>query len=340
MTQASEPGQRDPDGRRVRVLGHDVGAPVPAHRLQPPVLDGPVDTALTLPSRTGVDEAGYAVLRSLVGGGGVVALTGAGMSTASGIPDYRGPDGQRRVTPMQHGEFVSSSAARQRYWARAFTGWERFAAARANAAHRAVADLERAGVVEHVITQNVDGLHQEAGARNVLELHGSLARVVCLDCGEPTTREQVHSWLADANPGFLHRASEAGAGQVRPDGDVALPEELVAGFRAPRCLVCGGDALKPDVVFFGGSVAKPVVEQAFQLLDQARLLLVLGSSLRVMSGYRFVRRAVRHRIPVAVVTRGQTRGEGEPTVHLDALLEDVLPRLVADVADGAQLLHP
>lgn len=321
-------------GLRRRVLGHEVHPPSVASGPpeQPPVLDGPVDTVHTLPPATDVDERGYAVLRDLVAAGGVLALTGAGMSTASGIPDYRGPDGRRRVQPMQHGEFVGSSAARQRYWARAFVGWERFSAARPNPAHRAVVALERAGLVDHVITQNVDGLHQEAGSRSVLELHGSLARVVCLDCGEPTSREQVHAWLAAANPGFLTRASDPG--QVRPDGDVALPDELVAGFRAPRCLVCGGDGLKPDVVFFGGSVARPVVDRAFDLLAGSRSLLVLGSSLRVMSGYRFVRRAARDGIPVAVVTRGETRGRGEPVVQLDSLLDDVLSRLVADVTTG------
>ncbi|QFG70139.1 NAD-dependent protein deacetylase 1 [Ornithinimicrobium pratense] len=252
------------------------------------------------------------------------------MSTASGIPDYRGPDGRRRVQPMQHAEFVGSATGRQRYWARASVGWERFAAAAPNAAHRAVADLERVGVVDHVLTQNVDGLHQEAGARRVVELHGSLGRVVCLDCEEVTTRDQVHAWLVEANPGFLRQASDPG--QVRPDGDVALPEELVAGFRSPRCLVCGGDRLKPDVVFFGGSVPRSTVDRAFELLSGALSLLVLGSSLRVMSGYRFVRRARRDGIPVLVVTRGQTRADAETTVHLDALLDDVLPRLADEVA--------
>ncbi|WP_238695357.1 Sir2 family NAD-dependent protein deacetylase [Ornithinimicrobium flavum] len=331
-------GRAPAGGVRRHVLGQELRAAVPHHRLQPPVLDGPVDPGLTMPPPVEVDDHGYAVLRDLVAGGGVVALTGAGMSTASGIPDYRGPDGQRRVTPMQHAEFVGSSEARRRYWARAFAGWERFVAARPNLAHRCVARLERAGLVDHVITQNVDGLHQEAGSRRVLELHGSLARVECLDCSERTTREQVHAWLTEANPGFLRRASDPA--QVRPDGDVALPEALVGSFRAPRCLVCGGDVLKPDVVFFGGSVDKPVVAHAFDLLGQARLLLVLGSSLRVMSGYRFVRRAAREGIPVAVVTRGDTRGEGEPTVQLDALLGDVLPRLVADVTRGVEEPHP
>ena len=290
---------------------------------------GPARTGHTLPPPTRVDPGEYAVLRELVGAGGVLALTGAGMSTASGIPDYRGPDGLRRVTPMQHGEFVGSAQARRRYWARAYAGWERFAAATPNAAHLAVAELEAAGLVHHVITQNVDGLHQQAGSRRVLELHGSLARVTCLDCGEATSREQVHAWLADANPAFPVGAVRPL--EVRPDGDVVLPEAVVDSFRAPRCLVCAGDRLKPDVVFFGGSVPRPVVEEAFALLGRSRLLLVLGSSLRVMSGYRFVRRAARDGIPVAVVTRGETRGEGEPTVHLDALLGDVLPALANDL---------
>jgi NAD-dependent SIR2 family protein deacetylase len=306
-----------------------LGEPVARRGTTPPVLDGPVSTGLTLPPAAPVDEAGYAVLRDLVADGRVLVLSGAGLSTASGIPDYRGPDGQRRVQPMQHAEFVGSSQARQRYWARAFSGWERFAAARPNAAHEAVSALQRAGLVEGIITQNVDGLHQRAGATDVLELHGTLGRVVCLDCGEPSTREQVHDWLVQANPGF---AAEAGSGEVRPDGDVVLAEEVVRRFRAPRCLVCGGDALKPDVVFFGGSVPKPVVELAFSMLGGAGALLVLGSSLRVMSGYRFVRRAARDGIPVAVVTRGETRGDGEPTVQLDCLLDDVLPRLVSDLA--------
>ncbi|ANS78363.1 NAD-dependent protein deacetylase of SIR2 family [Serinicoccus hydrothermalis] len=290
---------------------------------------GPLDAALTVPAPAVVEPGAYARLRELVAGGGAVALTGAGMSTASGIPDYRGPDGTRRVQPMQHGEFVGSAAARQRYWARAYVGWTRFASARPNPAHRAVADLERLGLVRHVITQNVDGLHQQAGSHRVLELHGTLDRVVCLDCGEVTTRDQVQEWLADANPGFL--VAVDATSPVRPDGDVALPEAQVQAFRPPLCLVCGRDRLKPDVVFFGGSVDKGVVERAYTFVEQARVLLVLGSSLQVMSGYRFVRRAAREGIPVAVVTRGGTRGDAETTVGVDALVGDVLPALVADL---------
>ena len=290
---------------------------------------GPLDLALTMPPAAPVDPWRLGELRDLLADGDVVVLTGAGMSTASGIPDYRGPDGTRRVQPMQHGEFVRSAEGRQRYWARAFAGWGRFAAAEPNAAHRAVADLERLGLLRHVITQNVDGLHQRAGSRRVLELHGTLAAVTCLDCGERTSREQVQAWLIDANPDVVSGVDAPA--QVRPDGDVALPEELVRSFRAPRCLVCGQDRLKPDVVFFGGSVDKEVVERAFGHLERASALLVLGSSLQVMSGYRFVRRAARDGIPVAVVTRGSTRGDAETTIRLDALVGDVLPGLVADL---------
>ncbi|MDQ3358890.1 MAG: NAD-dependent protein deacetylase 1 [Actinomycetota bacterium] len=279
-----------------------------------------------LPPRTVLDETGYAALLAMVGRGSVAVLTGAGMSTASGIPDYRGPDGRRRVQPMQHGEFLASSGDRRRYWARAYVGWARFSAARPNSAHRSIARLQQAGLVEGLITQNVDGLHQAGGAAPVLELHGNLARVVCLTCGEGYAREQVHEWLRQANPGFT-----ASSGDIRPDGDVVLAEAQVQRFRLARCLVCGSDVLKPDVVFFGGSVAKPLVERAFTIVQAARSLLVLGSSLQVMSGYRFVRRAGALGMPVAVVTRGATRGDAQATVRLDALLGDVLPRLVTDL---------
>ena len=329
---AYPPGVRNDGGVENRSGVRALGEPLPAADGRPPLIAGPVDTALTMPPRTPVDEERYALLRDLMADGDVVALTGAGMSTPSGSPDYRGPDGQRRVQPMQHSEFTGSAEARRRYWARAFSGWERFAAARPNVAHRAVAALEHLGVVTGVITQNVDGLHQEAGARSVLELHGSLARVQCLDCGEPYLRDQVHDWLAEANPGFgalVHDGAE-----VRPDGDIVVPEELVARFRPPRCLVCDGDALKPDVVFFGGSVERALVDTAYEMVGRAGTLLVLGSSLRVMSGYRFVRRAAREGIPVAVVTRGQTRGWAETTVQVDSLLQDVLPRLVDDLVVG------
>jgi NAD-dependent SIR2 family protein deacetylase len=253
----------------------------------------------------------------------VLTLTGAGISTESGIPDYRGPDGKRRVTPMQYAEFVASSQARQRYWARSYVGWQRFNLARPNAGHEAVAELQRAGRLGAVITQNVDGLHQAAGATDVTELHGSLARVVCLTCGDRSSRWDLDERMRDTNPSF-----EVTSNEIRPDGDIALNELDVADFVVPRCLVCQQDTLKPDVVFFGESVPKPLVEHCFRLTEEAEVLLVLGSSLKVMSGYRFVRRAAARGIPVVIITRGATRGDGEATVQLDAPLGPTLTELV------------
>ena len=172
---------------------------------------------------------------------------------------------------MTYGEFVASADNRRRYWARSFVGWRRFAAAAPNDGHRAVAALQRLGLVREVITQNVDGLHQAAGARDVLELHGNLDRVVCLNCGESAGRADLDTRLREANPGF-----EVVAGEIRPDGDVVLPEEAVQGFHPPRCLVCASDLVKPDVVFFGESVPKPLVEQCFGVVERSRGLLVLG----------------------------------------------------------------
>ena len=270
---------------------------------------------------------------------GTLVLTGAGMSTDSGIPDYRGPDGSRRVNPMQHGEFVGSSEARQRYWARSYIGWQRFSHAEPNPAHHAVADLQRKGVLGPVITQNVDGLHQAAGTRQVTELHGSLDEVICLTCGDRSDRFLLQARMAEANPGFeRHAAGEAPDGsrvssQIRPDGDIVLADEVVACFVVPRCLVCGADTLKPDVVFFGGSVPRERVDACYALTDAAPALLVLGSSLAVMSGLRFVRHAAKRGIPVMAVTRGPTRGDDLMTVRVDASLAPTLGAVLrADVA--------
>ena len=263
----------------------------------------------------------------LLAGGDVLVLTGAGISTESGIPDYRGPDGRRRVQPMQYSEFVGSSTARQRYWARSYVGWQRFSSAGPNAGHRAVASLQRAGIVGPVITQNVDGLHQAAGAAEVTELHGALERVVCLTCGDRTSRWDLDERMRQANPGY-----EVSSNEIRPDGDIALNALDVEDFVVPLCLVCGRDTLKPDVVFFGESVPKPVVEHCFALTERARALLVLGSSLKVMSGYRFVRRAAAHGIPVGIITHGPTRGDAEATHRLDAPLGTTLTELVSRLA--------
>ncbi|TWP37712.1 NAD-dependent protein deacetylase 1 [Leekyejoonella antrihumi] len=262
--------------------------------------------------------------------GGLVALTGAGLSTESGIPDYRGPDGRRRNQPMTVSDLLATPQARQRYWARSYVGWPRFAAAAPNAGHRAVAALQRQGAVTCIITQNVDGLQQQAGGRDVVELHGNLDTVVCMNCGERYERASVDEWMAEANPDF-DRSVE---GPLRPDGDVLLSDDLVAQFRPARCIICGSDKLKPDVVMFGESVAKPLVEQCFSAVEASRGLLVLGSSLAVMSGYRFVRRAARVGLPVAVITHGWTRGEAETSLKIDAPLGATLTRLVAELGGG------
>ncbi|MDF2092626.1 NAD-dependent protein deacetylase [Knoellia sp. 3-2P3] len=263
----------------------------------------------------------------LLAGGDVLVLSGAGISTESGIPDYRGPDGNRRVQPMQYAEFVGSPEARRRYWARSYVGWQRFSSAAPNDGHRSVAALQAAGLVGPVITQNVDGLHQAAGAVEVTELHGALAKVVCLTCGDRTSRWDLDERMRQANPGY-----EVTSNEIRPDGDIVLNALDVEDFVVPLCLVCGRDTLKPDVVFFGESVPKPLVERCFQLTERARALLVLGSSLKVMSGYRFVRRAAAHGIPVGIITHGPTRGDAEATHHLDAPLGATLAELVSRLA--------
>ncbi|MGC4807789.1 NAD-dependent protein deacetylase [Micromonospora sp. DT233] len=274
-------------------------------------------------------------LAGLLSGGGVVVLSGAGLSTDSGIPDYRGPSGvARRHTPMTYQTFVADAAARRRYWARSHLGWATIAGAAPNDGHRAVARLQRAGLVDAVITQNVDGLHTAAGSTSVVALHGSLAEVVCLGCGNLVSREEVHRRLRQANPGF-----DAAVAQVNPDGDVDLPEERVAGFRTVDCQWCPCGVLKPDVVFFGETVPPQRVARCFDLVDRARALLVLGSSLTVLSGRRFVTRAARRGIAVGIVNQGPTRGDGYADVRVDAPLGAVLPaladRLGAPAAPGA-----
>jgi len=271
-----------------------------------------------------VSEA-FEALARLVAAGDVVVLSGAGLSTESGIPDYRGPSGaSRRHTPMTYQEFTRDPLARRRYWARSHLGWQMIARAAPNEGHRAVARLQAAGLLGGIITQNVDGLHTAAGATGVIELHGRLDEVTCLDCGNATGREELHRRLSEANPGF-----DARVAHVNPDGDVDLPDEAVAGFRTVDCALCGTGMLKPDVVFFGETVPARRVADCFALVEGARALLVLGSSLTVMSGRRFVLRAARHGIPVAIVNQGVTRGDGYATLRLDAPLGATL-RALAD----------
>jgi NAD-dependent SIR2 family protein deacetylase len=271
-----------------------------------------------------VDCVATGQLGELIGRGGVCVLSGAGLSTESGIPDYRGPSGALRARlPMTIAEFCGSPEARQRYWARAHIGWRRIAAARPNAGHRAVAALQNAGVLRGIITQNVDGLHQAAGARSVVELHGTLGRVVCLECGACSTRQALDRRLRAANPDVDWDEDIAS----NPDGDVELADQQVARFRVVGCECCGADLLKPDVVFFGENVPRSRVQRCFELVDGSACLLVLGSSLSVMSGMRFVHRARQAQIPVAIVNRGETRGDALADIKVDAALGDVLPTL-------------
>jgi NAD-dependent SIR2 family protein deacetylase len=267
----------------------------------------------------------FQVMADLVCGGEVAVLSGAGLSTESGIPDYRGPTGlARRAEPMTYQVFTATAGARQRYWARSHLGWWHVALARPNAGHRAVAELESRGLLAGIITQNVDGLHQAAGARRVIELHGSLDRVLCLGCGQRTARWRLDERLSAANPGWAARLARKAA--VSPDGDAILAGHEVAGFRVVDCESCGG-VLKPDVIFFGENVPRPRVEECFGLVERARALLVLGSSLTVMSGYRFVRHAARLAIPVVIVNQGRTRGDQHAVAILDAPLGAALSAL-------------
>ncbi|WWW03919.1 NAD-dependent protein deacetylase [Actinomadura luteofluorescens] len=266
------------------------------------------------------------MLADLVSDGDVVVLSGAGLSTESGIPDYRGETGRRRrAEPMTYQAFTGSEAARRRYWARSHLGWRHIARARPNAGHRAVAELQRRGLLAGIITQNVDGLQQAAGAREVIELHGALDRVVCLSCGERSARERLDERLREANPGWTARAET-----INPDGDAVLRDEAVETFRIVDCERCGG-ALKPDVIFFGENVPPARVGECYALTERAGALLVLGSSLTVLSGYRFVRHAARHGVPVAIVNRGATRGDPHALVTLDAPLGATLDALVAEL---------
>ncbi|MFC5201636.1 NAD-dependent protein deacetylase [Streptomyces kaempferi] len=266
--------------------------------------------------------------------GGVLVLSGAGISTESGIPDYRGENGSlSRHTPMTYQDFTASAQARRRYWARSHLGWRTFGRARPNDGHRAVAAFGRHGLLSGVITQNVDGLHQLAGSEGVVELHGSLDRVVCLSCRASSSRRELAQRLEEANPGF-----EPVAAAINPDGDADLADEQVGDFRVVPCTVCGG-ILKPDVVFFGETVPPSRVEQCRRLVREATSLLVLGSSLTVMSGFRFVREAAHAGKPVLIVNRDPTRGDQHAltrvAVPLGAALTTVAGRLDITLVDCA-----
>ena len=268
-------------------------------------------------------------LTDLFAAGDVLVLTGAGISTDSGIPDYRGPDGTaHNVAPMTYQRFVGSEADRRRYWARSHVGWARFAAAQPNPSHLAVAALGHADRLTGVVTQNVDGLHAAAGSPDVIDLHGRLDRVTCLTCGVRRPRLEVGLRLDAVNPGYRHGVTAAD-GRLRPDGDVALDD--TADFRLVACRACGG-MLKPDVVYFGENVPGERFHRALAWLDRSRALVVLGSSLMVGSGYRFATAAARRGLPIAIVTRGMTRADHLASLRIDAPLAEVLPPIATSVS--------
>jgi NAD-dependent SIR2 family protein deacetylase len=244
----------------------------------------------------------------------LVALTGAGVSTDSGIPDYRGPDSPPR-TPMTYQQFVGDPAFRRHYWARNHVGWAHVRKAQPNAGHRALAVLEQRGVVDGVITQNVDLLHEDAGSVNVIDLHGRYDRVVCLACGAVVARAELARRLEALNPGFVEAVGAVADVEIAPDADAVI--ETTSHFVVAPCERCGG-MLKPDIVYFGENVPKERVQRAYAMVDDADAVLVAGSSLTVMSGLRFVRHAAKAGKPVVIVNRGETRGDPLATVRVHA----------------------
>ena len=258
----------------------------------------------------------------LSGFGRVFVLTGAGCSTASGIPDYRDARGEwKRTPPVDFRDFVGDPLANARYWARSFVGWPMVSAAAPNDAHRALA--QAAGRISRLVTQNVDGLHERAGSAGVIDLHGRIDRVVCLQCAASTPRSEMQERLADANPGW----SGLVAG-VAPDGDADLEGRDFSGFRVPACRACAG-MLKPDVVFFGENVPRARYEAARDALRQSDALLVVGSSLMVYSGFRFARMAHEAGQPIAILSLGLTRADALASLKVHADCAETLQRALA-----------
>ncbi|WP_458127983.1 NAD-dependent protein deacetylase [Pseudomonas sp. Z2-11] len=253
-----------------------------------------------------------------------LVLTGAGISTPSGIPDYRDSDGVRRGRqPMMYQEFLARPEARRRYWARAMLGWPRLRQARPNQAHDALAALQGQARISGLITQNVDALHDRAGSRDVIELHGSLHRVLCLDCGQPSERQQIQLLMEDQNP-YL-----AGVDAVQaPDGDTLLDPAFEARFQIPRCPHCDGERLKPDVVFFGENVAAATATRATEAVGQADGLLVVGSSLMAYSAFRLCRAIKDQGKPLLAINRGKTRADELLDLKVEVACEDLLPLLI------------
>jgi NAD-dependent SIR2 family protein deacetylase len=275
----------------------------------------------------------------ILGGKRLAVLTGAGLSTDSGIPDYRGPGAAPR-NPMTFQEFVGSSANRRRYWARNHLGWSHLRHADPNAGHAAVALLERRGLIAGLITQNVDRLHEDAGSVNVVDLHGRYDRVICLDQGHVFTRQLVASILEEINPGFLEAAQASGVVEMAPDADASVEDPaLIRSFVVAVCPVCGG-TLKPDFVYFGENVPKDRVQRAYSMVDEAGALLVAGSSLTVMSGLRFVRHAAKTGKAIVIINRGPTRGDEFASLKVEAGVSGALAWLAAELPDLLPLDQP
>jgi NAD-dependent SIR2 family protein deacetylase len=269
-------------------------------------------------------------IRDVLAGGRFALLTGAGLSTDSGIPDYRGPGSPPR-TPMTYQEFVKDAANRQRYWARNHIGWSHLRHADPNQGHYAAAELERRGYLTGLITQNVDRLHEDAGSVNVVDLHGRYDQVVCLACRRTYSRRLLAGVLEELNPDFLSRAEGTGLVEMAPDADATVEDqELISSFVVAVCPACGG-TLKPDFVYFGENVPKDRVERSYRMVDDADALVAAGSSLTVMSGLRFVRHAAKDGKPVIIINRGDTGGDDKATIKLEAGVSESLTWLAAEL---------
>ncbi|KAG7326304.1 hypothetical protein KOW79_009705 [Hemibagrus wyckioides] len=281
-----------------------------------------------VPSSSSVDRSSLEQLQAFVSQASrLFVLTGAGLSTESGIPDYRsegvGLYARTNRRPVQHAEFMRSSKARQRYWARNYAGWPLFSSHLPNSAHHALRNWEEKDKVHWLVTQNVDALHSKAGHQRLTELHGCSHRVVCMGCGQLTAREEMQKQFAALNPSW-----EASVGEVAPDGDVLLEDEQVLQFRVPSCQSCGG-ILKPAVTFFGDVVDRETVQFVHNRLAEADAVLVAGSSLQVYSGYRFLLAASERRLPVAIVNIGPTRADHLAELKVSARCGEVLSILSA-----------
>lgn len=274
-------------------------------------------SAVAPPATTApLTEAGLDTAIALLAGRKIAVLTGAGLSTDSGIPDYRGAGAPVR-TPMTFGQFLSDPRFRKRYWAGSHLGWRRFDGAEPNAGHVALAKMEKDGISNGVITQNVDGLHLRAGSQHVVDLHGTMDRVLCLNCGQSFARTDIAERITADNP-WLDEPSSV---ELGPDGDVVFTQ--LENFVTPACTVCGG-MLKPDIVFFGEFIPTEKFHEARSLVQVADALLIAGSSLVVNSGIRLLDQAIKKRIPIVIVNRGETKGDSRANVKLDAGASEVL----------------